>query len=134
MVIGPIYQHVITQILPPLLSLFQTAPTSRHAVLSCLAELLNATHLARTQWKAQSSEAPSHEPGGIDSYKDQILGILAVGLKATSARQPAIRGLSNALDLENFFTEEELGFIVHSVNEVTFELDRQHEEAEGGSW
>jgi DNA repair/transcription protein MET18/MMS19 len=136
---GSISQHVLSQNLPPLLSLFQTTPSSRRAVLSCLAELLNAIHLAAVEWKVQSSEHASIESsktdsGGIDSYKDQILAILTVGLKASNTRQPAIRGLSNALDLDDFFTEEELGFIVHSVNEVTFEQQKETEDIDGTSW
>lgn len=59
----------------------------------------------------------------MDIYKDQILGALTVGLKTSNTRNNAINAFMHALDLEGFFTDEELGFIVHTVNAVTFEPD-----------
>lgn len=52
------------------------------------------------------------------SYKDEVLGVLAVGLKSMSSRRPAIAGLQGMVSTENLLTNEELAFIVHNVNEI----------------
>ncbi len=51
-------------------------------------------------------------------YKDEILGVLAVGLKSMSSRRPALAGLQGMVTTENLWTDEELTFIVHNVNEI----------------
>jgi DNA repair/transcription protein MET18/MMS19 len=51
-------------------------------------------------------------------YKDEVLGVLTVGLKTASSRRPALAGLQGMATTENLLTDEELGFVVHNVNEI----------------
>lgn len=51
-------------------------------------------------------------------YKDEVLGVLTVGLKTASSRRPALAGLQGMVTTENLLTDEELAFVVHSVNEI----------------
>jgi len=51
-------------------------------------------------------------------YKDEVLGILASGLKTPSSRQPALACLLGLVSTKNLLSDEEIGFIVHNVDEV----------------
>lgn len=51
-------------------------------------------------------------------YKDQVLGVFTVGLKATSSCLPALSGLKYMVTTPDLLSDEELGFIVHNVNEL----------------
>jgi hypothetical protein len=104
-----------------------------------LAEFLNASHPGEAEWKKLLDDAPMSDGTAppiraIDNYKDQILGALVVGLKAVNTRKPSIIAFSYALDLAGFFSEEELGYIVHTINEVTFESQNATEETDDSSW
>jgi DNA repair/transcription protein MET18/MMS19 len=54
----------------------------------------------------------------LTPYKDEVLGVLTVGLKASSSRRPALAGLQGIVTTENLLSNEELGFVVHNVNAI----------------
>ena len=51
-------------------------------------------------------------------YKDEVLGVFSVGLKASSSRLPTLSGLKGMITTKNLLSDEELGFIVHNVDEI----------------
>ena len=54
----------------------------------------------------------------MSPYKDEVLGILTVGLKAPASAYPAIDALKSMVRTPSLLTDEELGFVVHNVDEV----------------
>jgi DNA repair/transcription protein MET18/MMS19 len=48
------------------------------------------------------------------SFKDEVLGVFTVGLKATSSRQPALAGLKAMVNAPTLLEDAELGCIVHN--------------------
>lgn len=51
-------------------------------------------------------------------YKDEVLGVFSVGLKASSSRLPTLSGLKGLITTKTLLSDEELGFIVHNVDEI----------------
>jgi DNA repair/transcription protein MET18/MMS19 len=51
-------------------------------------------------------------------FKDEVLGVFTVGLKATSSRQPALAGLKAMVNTPNLLVDNELGFIVHNADDM----------------
>jgi DNA repair/transcription protein MET18/MMS19 len=52
------------------------------------------------------------------SFKDEVLGVFTVGLKATSSRQPALAGLKAMVNAPTLLADDELGFIVHNIDDM----------------
>jgi DNA repair/transcription protein MET18/MMS19 len=53
----------------------------------------------------------------LDLFKDEILGIFTAGLKIEGA-SPALLGLDSMVKISGLLSDEELGFVVHSINEL----------------
>lgn len=51
-------------------------------------------------------------------YKDEVLGVLTVGLRNASSASPGLTGLKGMVTTRGLLSEEELGFIVHNINEL----------------
>ena len=51
-------------------------------------------------------------------YKDEVLGVFSVGLNTSSTRNAALSGLNAMVATQRLLSNEELGFIVHNVDEV----------------
>jgi DNA repair/transcription protein MET18/MMS19 len=51
-------------------------------------------------------------------YKDEVLGVFSVGLNASSTRNAALSGLNAMVATQGLLSNEELGFIVHNVDQV----------------
>ena len=88
---------------------------NRAPTLRLLADLIEAAR----ESTAQDPEVLPEE-GGVPlfPYKDQVLGVLTVGLKTPASAYPAIDALKSMVRTPGLLTDEELGFIVHNVNEV----------------
>ncbi|CAL1714198.1 unnamed protein product [Somion occarium] len=54
----------------------------------------------------------------LSPYKDEVLGVFSVGLKNSVTCKHALEGLRNLVTTHGLLSDEELGFIVHSVNEI----------------
>ena len=52
------------------------------------------------------------------SYKDEVLGVFSVGLNDFSTRNAALSGLNAMVATQGLLSNEELGFIVHNVDQV----------------
>ena len=110
---------MVAKAAPYLIGLFQNPDeiANRDSVVSHLADLSEALR--------KSPLAVSGE-GNLASLKDETLGVFVVGLKAFTSRRPALRGLKSMVETNGLITDEELGFIVHSVNDVV--LDDEDDE------
>lgn len=64
----------------------------------------------------------------MSPYKDEVLGIFTVGLKTENTRRYSIDGLKGLVTTRGLLTDEELGFIVHNVNEVLSENGDEDED------
>ena len=51
-------------------------------------------------------------------YKDEVLGVFSLGLNSSSTRSAALLGLNAMVATRDLLSNEELGFIVHSVNQL----------------
>ena len=54
----------------------------------------------------------------LHPYKDEVLGVLTVGLKAPDTAHAALNGVTGMVKTIGLLSDEELGFIVHNVNEI----------------
>ena len=104
---------------PHLIGLFQNPDeiANRDSVVSHLADLSEAL---------RKSPLVVVGEGNLASLKDETLSVFVAGLKAFSSRRSALRGLKDMVETEELITDEELGFIVHNVNDVT--LDEEDDE------
>ena len=83
---------------------------NRASILHLLSDIVNA---ARDSMAKNVSEDVPLMP-----YKDEVLGVYSVGLKASSSRLPTLSGLKGMITTKNLLSDEELGFIVHNVDEI----------------
>lgn len=51
-------------------------------------------------------------------FKDELVGVLTVALKTTPSARPALAGIKGLVETPGLLTDEEIGFVVHSVNEI----------------
>jgi DNA repair/transcription protein MET18/MMS19 len=103
--------YTVAQTVPNLLKIFRDpdeAP-NRRSLLIHLAAFVNA---ARQSTLAKEFQLPL-----IESYKDEVLGAFTTGLKA-SAALPSLEGLESMVMTPGLLTDEEMGYVVHSVNDM----------------
>ncbi|THU86243.1 ARM repeat-containing protein [Dendrothele bispora CBS 962.96] len=108
-----ISRYTLSQTVPHLIGLF-TRPddtSSRPSVLLLLSDLISAARDDCME-KAEGSEV------ALTPYKDELLGILSSGLKTPSSRQPTLACLLGLVSTKNLLSVEEIGFIVHNINEI----------------
>ena len=112
-------RYVVVKAIPHLVGLFQNPGeiANRDSVVSHLADLSEALR--------KSPLVVSGE-GNLTSLKDETLGVFVAGLKAFSSKRSALRGLKGMVETEELITDEELGFIVHNVNDII--LDEEDDE------
>lgn len=95
----------------------------RAQVIILLTELLKSlepvdslTSTGQSAPKAGASAVHSHLL--LAPSKDSLIGVLMVGLKASSTRLPAVQGLSGLIRIPSAVTDDELGYIVLEVGEL----------------
>ena len=112
-------RYVVAKAIPHLIGLFQNPDeiANRDSVISHLADLSEALR--------KSPVVVSGE-GNLASLKDETLGAFVAGLKTFSSRRSGLRGLKSMVETEGLVTDEELGFIVHSVDDIV--LDEEDDE------
>ncbi|KAI0079355.1 ARM repeat-containing protein [Panus rudis PR-1116 ss-1] len=111
-------QYTLSQAVPHFIKLFlnpdevaNRAPTAR-----LLADVVAA---ARDASALQDPEVlPAQEDIPLAPYQDEVLGIFTVGLSNTSVCKAALDGLKALVTTKGLLSDEELGFIVHKVNEI----------------
>lgn len=87
-----------------------------------LTDLLNAFAASVTSETSTTAEQPSKDLLSLISsllmpHKDAVLGMLAVGLKSSSTRLPAVHGFSSLTRIPTLLTDTELGYIVLEAGE-----------------
>ncbi|KAI0738521.1 ARM repeat-containing protein [Daedaleopsis nitida] len=98
---------------------------NRAPTLRLLADLIEA---ARESTSSQDPEVlPEEGDVPLSPYKDEVLGVLTVGLKSPAPAHPAMDALKSMVRTPGLLADEELGFIVHNVNEV---LQKDEEETD----
>ncbi|KAI8996433.1 ARM repeat-containing protein [Trametes punicea] len=97
---------------------------NRAPTLRLLADLIEAARKSATE---DPEVLPDEGAVPLAPYKDEVLGVLTVGLKTPTAALPAIGGLKSMVRTVGLLTDEELGFIVHNVNEI---LQKDEDESE----
>ena len=97
---------------------------NRAPTLRLLADLIEA---ARKSMSQDPEVLPDEGSVPLSPYKDEVLGILTVGLKTPASAYPAIDALKSMSLTPGLLSDEELGFIVHNVNEV---LQKDEEESD----
>ena len=84
---------------------------NRGAVLSLLASLIAASR--DSALKVINSGEIFFLP-----FKDEVLGVLVLGLMGKSSLRPAIEGLSGLVTTLDLLDDDEIGFVVQKVNDV----------------
>ncbi|KAJ4473637.1 ARM repeat-containing protein, partial [Lentinula aciculospora] len=121
-------QYTVAQTAPYLVKLYTHTDNiaARPSVLLLLSDLIAAARDSMSVNKIDdfaSSETP------LTPYKDEILGIVSSALKVPSSRDPAFACLLGLVSTETLLSDEELGFIVHNVDEILSEESVEVEEA-----
>ena len=118
-------KFTLAQAVPHLVQLFLNPDEiqNRSATLKLLADLVNAVRESDTIAAAADNEGPALSP-----YKDEVLGVFTVGLKAVNSCGHALEGLKGLVLTPQLLSEEELGFVVHNVNEVLTNKETQDDE------
>ena len=99
---------------------------NRGAVLQLLSDLVVAARIGSEAVPADSSAESA--TAALSPYKDEVLGVLTVGLQVPSGRKSALTGLLGAVQTKGLLTDEELGFTVHKVNELLTSGDAEDED------
>ncbi|KAI0339641.1 ARM repeat-containing protein [Trametopsis cervina] len=109
-------KFTLAQTVPHLVQLFLNPDEiqNRAATLALLAELVEAAR------EASIADAPS-----LLQFKDEVLGVLTVGLQSTTSCRHALAGLKGMVLTPKLLSDEELGFVVHNVNEVLTKEETQ---------
>ncbi|KAF7798029.1 hypothetical protein EIP86_009241 [Pleurotus ostreatoroseus] len=119
-------RFTLEQVVPHLVKLFLNPDEvqNRGAVLQALADVIDAARHATILDLTTDSETSIP----IAPYKDEVLGVLTVGLKVPSGCRHALVGLLSMVNTLKLLTDEELGFVVHNVNEILSEGDVEDED------
>ena len=89
---------------------------NRAPTLRLLSDIINA---ARDSLHIDDTETlPADENIPLLPYKDEVLGVLTVDLTARLTSPQALDGLKGMATTRGLLTDEEIGFIVHKVNEL----------------
>ncbi|KAI0773303.1 ARM repeat-containing protein [Trametes elegans] len=119
-------RFTLARAVPHLVKLFLNPDElpNRAPTLRLLADLIEA---ARKSTADDPEVLPEEGDVPLSSYKDEVLGVLTVGLKTPASALPAIDGLKSMVLTRGLLTDEELGFVVHNVNEI---LQKDEDESE----
>jgi DNA repair/transcription protein MET18/MMS19 len=110
-------RYTISQAVPHLLKLYKSpdeAP-NRPPVLMLLSDVVSA---ARDSTSIDKSVDAGEVESPLAPFKDEVLGVVASGLKSSATVRPALDGIKGLITTKGLLTDEELGFVVHSVNEI----------------
>jgi DNA repair/transcription protein MET18/MMS19 len=119
-------KFTVSQAIPHLTKLFINPDevTARPATLVLLAQFIEAARDAQDKdTKTELFLAP---------YKDEVLGALSSGLKAHNLRLPSLGGLKGLVTTQRLLTDQELGFIVHHIDEIIQDHPDQFDDISDG--
>ena len=87
--------------------------SNRSATLLLLSEFTEAAR----DYKGRN-EMPSTVDSLLMPYKDEVLGAFSLGLDSSSTQNIALSGLNAMVATQDLLSNEELGYIVHKVDQV----------------
>ncbi|OBZ73673.1 MMS19 nucleotide excision repair [Grifola frondosa] len=122
-------RFTLARAVPHLVKLFLNPDevANRAPTLRLLSDLIAAS---RDSVSEDPEVLPAEGDVPLSPFKDEVLGILTVGLNTPSSVQSALDGLKGMITTRGLLTEEELGFVVHNVNEL---LQKENEEGDDNS-
>ncbi|PCH36357.1 ARM repeat-containing protein [Wolfiporia cocos MD-104 SS10] len=111
----PVARFTLARATPHLVRLFldPDEAANRAPTLRLLADFVAA---ARDSMDPEVLPAEGEAP--LAPYKDEVLGVLTAGLQVAGCAEPALDGLRGLATTRALLTDEELGFVVHCVNEL----------------
>ncbi|KAJ4492562.1 ARM repeat-containing protein [Lentinula edodes] len=120
-------RYTVAQTAPYLVKLYAHPDNvaARPSILLLLSDLIAA---ARDSMAANKVDDSDSLETPLSPYKDEILSIVSSALKVSSSRDPALACLLGLVSTEKLVSDEELGFIVHSVDEILLEESDEAEE------
>lgn len=91
----------------------------RSPILLLLADLIKAARdcVSSTEDPEKESKPP------LIPYKDEVLGAVSAGLRDIASRRSALIAIMGMVTTKNLFSDEELRFVVHIVNQALQEDD-----------
>ncbi|KAL1662729.1 RNAPII transcription regulator C-terminal-domain-containing protein [Schizophyllum commune] len=106
-------RFTLLQVVPHLLKLFNSPDelSTRPAILQLLSEVIAAS-------RDSTLISQDDKEVALAPYKDEVLGVLTVGLKSPSSRSSALSGLTGLVTTPGLITDDEVGFIVHNLSEL----------------
>ncbi|KAF8074920.1 Dos2-interacting transcription regulator of RNA-Pol-II-domain-containing protein [Lyophyllum atratum] len=117
-------RYTLTQAVPHLVKLFldPNEVSNRPPILLLLADLVNAARDSMPEEVSEDTVVP------MMPFKDEVLGVVSVGLKAPASRIPALAVLRGLITTKNLLSNQELAFIVHLVDEVFQSEDAENDD------
>lgn len=115
--IASVAKFTLKQAVPHFVKLFldpDEAP-NRPPTLRLLSDVVAA---ARDSVLGDSGVSTAEGDAPLSPYKDEVLGVFTVGLQNAATCKHALEGLKNLVTTKGLLSDEELGFIVHNVNEI----------------
>jgi hypothetical protein len=113
--LASVSRYTLSQAVPHLVKLFLNPDElpNRAPITVLLAEIVAA---ARDSMRKSAADFQLNVP--LMPFKDEVLGVFTVGLKAASSCQPALAGFKAMVTTSALLTDEELGFIVHNIGDI----------------
>ncbi|EJD43759.1 ARM repeat-containing protein [Auricularia subglabra TFB-10046 SS5] len=121
----PVGRAVISASITHLMGLFlnpDEAP-NRPAVLGSLASLCTTV---RKFYSDDSSRSYAEEKL-LEAFKDQLLGAFTIELKNPESTAAALDGLQQMVLVPGLLSDEELGFVVHNLNDILLSVNVEGE-------
>lgn len=114
LLLASVSRYTLSQVVPHLNELFLKPEeiSNRPPILLLLSDLINAARDSTVQNTTDKLSIP------LTPYKDEVLGLVSVGLKVAASRLPALAVIRGLITMKSLLSDEELGFIVHLVNEA----------------
>lgn len=115
-----ITRYTISQTIPHLIQLFRDPAenSSRPATLAALEAIIRALCDAFTPREGVDVPRSYEVERPLDCFKDEVLGAFTVGLKTGNSTSSALMGLDAMVKTPGLLTNDELGYVVHNINEV----------------
>jgi DNA repair/transcription protein MET18/MMS19 len=108
--------YTISQVVPHFIRLFHNPDEvlTRLGTLTLLCEVVDS---ARNSAGQDNSDIFARGPA-LTPFKDEILGLYIAGLQSTSLRIVALSGLKGLTLTDGLLSDEEIGYVVHKVNDI----------------
>ena len=109
-----VFRYTLSKVVDHLVQIFCSPDeiSSRPAVLRLLSEVIEA---------ANHSSVPASENDvgpPLMQFKDEVIGVVTAGLKNVTTVLAALDCIKGLLKAEDMLSDEEVAFVVHSINDV----------------